>query len=78
MGYAQHGPEGEGDDMIVHYDYAGQWFDDAGSLAMAFSDAPVLGFDLARSHMQRDDTNSVATTLLNMGVSGYHPEEPNF
>jgi hypothetical protein len=62
--------------MIVHYDYGGQWFDDMGSLAMAFSDSPAFGIDLARSGMQRDDTNSAATSLLNMGISGYHPEEP--
>jgi hypothetical protein len=53
------------------YKYGGQWFDDMGSLALAFGDAPVMGVSLARSGVSRDQANSMAKNLLNSGITPY-------
>jgi len=56
------------------YQYGGQWFDDMGSLAFSFRDAPITGIDIGRAGLTRDQANDLATQLLNSGINPYQPE----
>lgn len=58
----------------LEYQYGGQWFDDMGALALTFSDAPMMGVELANNPAPRDMTNSIASNLLNSGITPY--DEP--
>lgn len=60
----------------LDYMYGGQWFDDMGSLALAFPDAPTVGVDLARSGVARAQVNDMAKNLIRSGISPYE-EAPN-
>jgi len=53
------------------YTYGGQWFDDMGALALAFSEAPVMGIGIARSGVSRDQANDMAKNLLVSNVAPY-------
>lgn len=53
------------------YQYGGQWFDDMGSLALAFGDAPSVGIDIARSGVSREQANGMAKSLLQSGITPY-------
>lgn len=55
----------------LEYQYGGQWFDDMGALALSFSDAPVMGVDLANTPIPRDQVNSIAKNLLGSNVTPY-------
>ena len=55
----------------LDYSYGGQWFDDMGALALAFSDAPVMGVSLARSGVSRAQANDMAKNLLRADVTAY-------
>jgi len=59
----------------TEYTYGGQWFDDAGALAGAFANTPMLGVDISRANLKRSEANDLATSLLNIGVSPYDDEE---
>jgi len=59
----------------VEYNYGGQWFDDMGALAAAFVDTPVLGVDISRANLKRSESNDLASSLLNVGISPYDTEE---
>lgn len=61
--------------MEPEYSYAGQWFDDMGSLALSFKDSPALGVDIARAHLRRGEANDMALNILRAGISPY-AEEP--
>ena len=56
----------------MEYQYGGQWFDDMGALALSFSDAPNVGIELANNPLPRAQTNSMATNLLNSGLTPYY------
>jgi len=60
----------------LDYQYGGQWFDDMGSLALSFMDAPSVGIDLANNPLSRDQTNSMAKYMMNSGVPAYDEETP--
>jgi hypothetical protein len=60
----------------LEYQYGGQWFDDMGSLAAVFSDAPALGIEIGRAHLKREEANGLASNLLNAGVTPYASPEP--
>lgn len=82
MGHEEHDQEAEGIPVNeLDYRYGGQWFDDMGALAMAFTDAPVMGVSLARSGVSRDQANDMAKNLLNSGITPYDddsiPEVPD-
>lgn len=74
MGDAQRRPSPEGDGVepyIPQYSYPGQWFDDMGSLAMTMGNGHSMGIDLAESHLSRDETNRLASLLLDQTASPY-------
>lgn len=72
MGDAQRRSQGEGDAVNeLEYTYGGQWFDDMGSLALAFGDAPIMGVSLARSGVSRDQANDMAKNLITSGITPY-------
>lgn len=56
------------------YTYGGQWFDDMGSLAFSFKDAPITGVDIARAGLTRAQANDLATQLLNARINPYQME----
>lgn len=58
--------------MSLEYEYGGQWFDDMGSLALTFSDAPIVGVDLANNPLDRMQTNQMAQNLLGSGLDPYY------
>lgn len=55
----------------IEYRYGGQWFDDMGALALAFSDSPRVGIDIARSGVNRAQANDMAKQLGKTGISAY-------
>lgn len=55
----------------LDYQYGGQWFDDMGALALAFTDAPVMGISLARSGVSRAQANDMAKNLIRSGIQAY-------
>ncbi len=64
--------------MDLDYNYGGQWFDDMGSLVLAFSDAPTAGVDIARAGLTRAQANDMAKNLIRTGITPYDEEEvPN-
>ena len=72
MGHAQHREEGQGPTVTdPEYAYGGQWFDDMGALALAFSDSPRVGIDIARSGVDRAQANDMALKLMRAGISPY-------
>lgn len=58
------------------YQYGGQWFDDMGSLAFSFPDAPITGIDLARAGLTRAQANDLAASLIKSGMDPYADEGP--
>jgi len=56
------------------YQYGGQWFDDMGSLAFSFKDAPITGIDIGRAGLTRDQANDLAAKLIQSGIAPYHQE----
>lgn len=56
------------------YKYGGQWFDDLGSLAFSFKDAPIAGIDIGRSGLTRDQANDLAAKLIKSGITPYDQE----
>ncbi len=62
-------------DENLDYSYGGQWFDDMGALALAFSDAPVMGISLARSGVSSSQANDMAKNLLRADVQAYDDEQ---
>lgn len=58
-------------DYELEYSYGGQWFDDMGSLALAFFDSPTVGVDIARSGVSRAQANDMAKNLLRSGMTPY-------
>lgn len=75
MVHAEHRKEGEGATVSEVSDYAGQWFDDMGALALAFGNAPSAGIDIARSGVSRAQANDMAKNLINSGISPYDDDE---
>lgn len=59
----------------LDYQYGGQWFDDMGALALAFTDAPIMGVSLARSGVSRAQANDMAKNLIKSSISPYDDEE---
>lgn len=59
----------------LDYQYGGQWFDDMGALALAFSDAPVMGISLARSGVSRAQANDMAKGLIKSNIQPYDDME---
>lgn len=57
--------------MSLEYTYGGQWFDDMGSLALAFKDSPTVGVELANNPLDRLQTNQLAKNLMGSGISPY-------
>lgn len=60
----------------LDYQYGGQWFDDMGALALAFTDAPVMGISLARSGVSRAQANDMAKNLIKSNIQPYDEEQP--
>lgn len=58
----------------MEYEYGGQWFDDMGSLALTFNDAPTMGVELANAPLPREHINTMAKNLLGSNLSPYHEE----
>lgn len=55
------------------YDYGGQWFDDLGAGVASFTNAPMLGFDIASTPgLSRGEINESLAALLR---SRYNPYE---
>lgn len=59
---------------MLDYTYGGQWFDDMGSLALYFAEAPATGVDIARSGLTRSQANDMAGQMKNAGVTGYEDD----
>lgn len=59
----------------LDYQYGGQWFDDMGALALAFTDAPVMGISLARSGVSRAQANDMAKGLIKSNIQPYDDME---
>ena len=57
------------------YQYGGQWFDDMGALALAFTDAPIMGVSIARSGVSRAQANDMAKNLIKSTISPYDDAE---
>lgn len=55
----------------LEYQYGGQWFDDMGALALAFTDAPIMGVSIARSGVSRAQANDMAKNLIKSSISPY-------
>lgn len=58
------------------YQYGGQWFNDMGSLAFTFRDAPITGIDVARAGLTRAQANDLAANLSKSNAMPYEPEGP--
>lgn len=56
------------------FKYGGQWFDDMGSLAFSFKNAPMTGIDLARAGLTRDQASDLASKLISSGINPYEQE----
>lgn len=59
------------------YTYGGQWFNDMGSLAFTFRDAPITGIDIARAGLTRDQANDLASGLSKANLDPYADEGPS-
>lgn len=53
------------------YTYPLQWFDDMGSMALPFQNAPRMAVDLGMSGLSRDQTMDLAQSIYNSGVGNY-------
>lgn len=62
-------------DYELDYNYGGQWFDDMGSLALAFQSAPSVGIDIARAGLSRAQANDMAKNLIHSGITAYDEQE---
>lgn len=73
MGDEERSKEGQGTPVSedLDYQYGGQWFDDMGSLALAFHDAPIMGVSLARSGVSRAQANDLAKNLIRSEIQPY-------
>lgn len=58
------------------FQYGGQWFNDMGSLAFSFKQAPVAGIDVARSGLTRAQANDLAKNLIGSNATPYANEGP--
>lgn len=56
------------------FHYGGQWFDDMGSLAFSFPEAPITGVDIGRAGLTRDQANDMAANLIRSGILPYQQE----
>lgn len=57
--------------MDPEYTYPLQWFDDMGSLALPFSQAPAMAVDLGTSGLSRDQTQDLAEAIYYSGLANY-------
>lgn len=74
MGDEERGTQAEVDGLRQYqqrYFYPGQWFDDMGSLAMMMGDSHSVGVELAESHLDRDETNRLASLLMEAPLNPY-------
>lgn len=55
----------------LEYTYPLQWFDDMGSIALPFQNAPRMAVDLGTSGLSRDQTMNLAQSIYNTGIANY-------
>lgn len=76
MGDEESGTQGEVQPIgyAPQYSYGAQWFDDMGSLSLAFPDSPSTAFDVGASGLSRAEINKFTVALSANMKSPYNEE----
>lgn len=72
MGNEEPGTQGESQPIgyAPQYAYGAQWFDDMGSLSLAFPESPATAMDVGMAGLSRAEISKFASALsVNMGAT---------